>query len=82
MLVDDEEFCLSSMNSMLFNLGVDTNKRVDYCISGHEALDRLKEAYKKGVKYELILLDFNMPQMNGIELTYRIRQYLKSEYKL
>lgn len=41
MLVDDEEFCLSTMNSMLFNIGVDTKKRVDFCISGHEALKRL-----------------------------------------
>ena len=61
MLVDDEEFCLSTMNSMLFNLGVDTKKRVDICISALEASDRIKEAYKIGIKYDLILMDFNMP---------------------
>ena len=73
MLVDDEEFCLSTLNSILYNLGVDTKNRVDLCITGLEAFDRIKEAYKKGVKYGLIFTDFNMPVMNGIELTVKIR---------
>ena len=34
MLVDDEEFCLSSMKCILFKLGINTDYRVDFCITG------------------------------------------------
>ena len=73
MLVDDEEFCLSTFNSILYNIGVDTKNRVDFCITGLEAFDRVKEAYEKGIKYSIIFTDFSMPVMNGIELTIKIR---------
>ena len=76
MLVDDEEFCLSTLNSLLYNIGVDTEIRVDLCITGLEAFDRVKEAYQKGIKYGIIFTDFNMPVMNGIELTTKIRSLL------
>ena len=49
MLVDDEEFCLSTLNSILYNIGVDTKDRVDFCITGLEAFNRVKEAYEKGL---------------------------------
>lgn len=39
MVVDDEEFCLTTMKSILFNLGIDTENQVDFCITGLEALD-------------------------------------------
>ena len=81
-MVDDEEFCLSTLNSILFNIGVDTKNRVDFCITGQEAFNRVKKAYEKGIKYEIIFTDFNMPVMNGIELTIKIRQYLKKKLKL
>jgi hypothetical protein len=34
MVVDDEEFCIASMKSMLFSAGVDTEHQVDFCITG------------------------------------------------
>ena len=79
MVVDDEEFCLTTLKSVLFNFGIDTENRVDFCITGLEALDQLKKAYKEKVCYKLILTDFNMPVMNGIEATKHMRTYLKDE---
>ena len=73
MLVDDEEFCLSTLNQILYNIGIDTKNRVDFCITGLEALNRVKEVYEKGGKYQIIFTDFKMPVMNGIELTTKIR---------
>lgn len=34
MVVDDEEFCIETMRSMLDNAGVDTKYQVDFCING------------------------------------------------
>lgn len=39
MVVDDEEFCLTTLKFILFNVGIDTEKQVDFCITGLEALD-------------------------------------------
>ena len=36
--VDDEEFCIASLRTLLFKLGVDVDNKVDFCINGIEAL--------------------------------------------
>ena len=32
--IDDEEFCIASIGAMLFKLGIDINKQVDFGING------------------------------------------------
>lgn len=49
LVVDDEEFCLTMMKSMLFRNGIDVVNRVDFCINGQEGLNQIKEAQKVGV---------------------------------
>ena len=39
MVVDDEEFCLTTLKSILFNLGIDTENKVDFCLTGLEAYE-------------------------------------------
>jgi uncharacterized protein YrzB (UPF0473 family) len=39
LLIDDEEFCISSMRVMLFKLGQDVQNQVDYCMNGQEACE-------------------------------------------
>ena len=34
LLVDDEEFCISSLRAILFKLGLDIDKEVDFCMNG------------------------------------------------
>ena len=41
-MVDDEEFCLTVMRNLLFMQGIDTQTSVDFCMSGKEALDKIK----------------------------------------
>ena len=79
MVVDDEEFCLTTIQSLLFNNGIDTENRVDYCITGQEALEKLKNAYKQEHAYAIIFTDFNMPVMNGIESVGLMRKYLEKD---
>lgn len=51
MVIDDEEFCLTMMKSILFRVGIDVEHRVDFCITGLEALKQIKESQALGVKY-------------------------------
>ena len=81
MIVDDEEFCLSAFKVMLKKANIDINN-VDFCIDGFEALNMLKHSYQKGQKYKLILTDFNMPKLNGIDSCVKMRSYLNRTLQL
>ena len=39
MVVDDEEFCISSMRAILHSQGINVDYQVDYCINGKEAFN-------------------------------------------
>lgn len=41
---------------------------------GYKALEELQRAHDKGAPYDLILMDYHMPEMDGAELTQKIRQ--------
>ena len=78
MVVDDEEFCISALRSMLVKQGIN-QWQVDYCFDGLEAVRCVKKAYKTGMRYSIIFMDFNMPNLNGIEATKQILEYLPDE---
>ena len=82
LVVDDEEFCIASMKAIMGKLGIDVTYQVDFCITGFEALDLVKQTYRSGMSYKLILTDFNMPVMDGIQSTTKILEFLKNEQKL
>lgn len=73
LVIDDEEFCLTMMKQMLFKLEIDVDDRVDFCITGKEALDQFRFAAKNQINYQIVFTDFNMPVLNGIEMTKKIR---------
>jgi len=79
MVVDDEEFCQSSIKLMMKKAGLDVDTQVDFCIDGLEAFNKLKETYESGFSYSLIFTDFNMPVLDGIKATALMRQYLTNE---
>ena len=82
LVVDDEEFCLASMKAILFRAGIDIKLQTDFCITGREALDTIKSAYAHGFSYKIIFTDFNMPVMDGIQATKRIRAYFEQDLGL
>ena len=81
LVVDDEEFCQNAIKVLLERQDVDMSK-VEFCITGQEAVTKLREGYLKGHSYRLILTDFNMPIMTGIEATHNIRQFLSQEMRI
>ena len=74
--IDDEEFCIAALRALLFKLEVDVDSCVDFCINGQEALKMAELSKKHDFKYKVILTDFSMPVMDGLEATKRLREIL------
>ncbi|HWH95835.1 MAG TPA: response regulator [Baekduia sp.] len=68
MAVDDTETNRRVLEAYLGSWGM----RVTSCAEGQEALDALHRAADKGDPFDVAVLDFNMPRMDGVELARRI----------
>jgi signal transduction histidine kinase/CheY-like chemotaxis protein len=69
LVVDDDMNSCQSISQMLRQIGM----RSEWCTQGKEAIVRTKEAVRIGDRFEVYIIDWQMPDMNGIELTRRIR---------
>lgn len=70
LVVDNNEDLCRSASSALMEIGVSA----EWALSGQEALDMIAERHKNRTDYEIVLLDWKMPEMNGLETTKRIRE--------
>ncbi len=68
---DDTHTCLS-VSSMLREIGM----RPDWTNYGKEAVIRAKEALEQGDEFRVYIIDWLMPDMNGIETVRRIRKVI------
>jgi len=68
LVVDDNASAREGISQMLAYLGM----RVDACDSGEESIRRMRAAAAAGDPYHLVLLDWLMPDMDGIETSRRI----------
>lgn len=64
---DDEELCMSVMQSLK-----EINTDADYVTDGMSAVEKIKDAPEK---YDVVLVDWRMPEMNGVETAKKIREY-------
>lgn len=67
-IADDHQFILESIEILISTMP--DYEVVRICSNGAEVLKTLEE----NSDIEIVLSDFSMPEMNGIELTYQIRQ--------
>lgn len=68
---DDEELCLSVMNSLK-----EIGASAEYVNDGTVAVEKIKN---NPDKFDIILVDWLMPNMNGVETAKRIREYTSSK---
>ncbi len=66
---DDEEVCHNIVKAMS-KVGVET----DYSTDGETAVQMMRAAREAGRPYDLILLDWKMPNLNGLETARLIRK--------
>ncbi len=69
LIVDDNETNRTILNEQVTSWGMLGRQASD----GFRALDMLKEACCRGVPFDLAILDFMMPGMNGLELAKKIK---------
>ncbi|TRW94896.1 response regulator [Candidatus Methylobacter oryzae] len=69
LVVDDSMIAREMLSFMLSSLGF----VVESADSGAEALQRVHSRYEAGNAFDLVLMDWRMPDMNGIEAASRIK---------
>lgn len=75
-LVADDDFnTCSSVTKMLTVIGM----RPDWTTSGKEAVLRVQLAMEQGDEYAVYIIDWLMPDMNGVEVVRRIRRIIGVE---
>jgi CheY-like chemotaxis protein len=72
LVVDDEVFACESACDMLRSLSL----KADYALNGIEAVKKLEQAQKYSAEFSAVILDWHMPEMNGIETAKRIRSVI------
>ncbi len=70
-VVDDDEVSCEHAVMVLGLLGI----RADGFTTGEEALRAMRGAMEQGAPYRLMLTDFRMPGMNGLDLTRALRTF-------
>ena len=65
---DDEYVCKAVLKSML-----ETGVEVEYATCGATAAEMIRKAWEKGTPYDLLLLDWKMPELDGLETARLIR---------
>ena len=70
LVVDDDFNTCDSVSGMLQQIGM----RPDWTLSGKEAILRTKQSLNRNEKYSVYIIDWLLPDMNGIEVIRRIRK--------
>ncbi len=70
LVVDDDFDTCDSVSCMLGQIGM----RAEWTLSGKEAVLRTKQAVMRGDSYNVYVIDWLLPDMNGVEVARRIRK--------
>ncbi len=72
LLVDDDPLACDQAKLVMSQAGI----KADTAQSGTEALEMVKVSYARQEPYNLIIVDWQMPEMDGVETTRQIRSII------
>ena len=72
LIIDDEQLAREHAKSVLEEVGISS----DTCASGAEAIELIKLHHARRDDYNLIIVDWLMPEKDGIQVTREIREIL------
>ena len=75
LVVDDEKDVCIEVKELMSETGV----KVDYATSGQEALEILSKRQSGKTKYDIVLLDWKMPEMDGLETAKHMHDKIDSQ---
>ena len=75
LVVDDEEIAAEHARLVLDEAGI----KSDIAMNGRDAINMLEVAHTKQEHYNLVLLDWKMPEMDGLEVAKEIRNRYDKE---
>lgn len=71
LVADDERDICESVVCSMKNTGVE----IMYALGGETAVETARNAHEKGEDFDLYIIDWKMPDLNGIETARRIRTF-------
>lgn len=72
LVADDDQDCCIHTTLLLKNLGILSR----WVLTGTMCVEEILSAHKTGEDYDVCLIDWKMPDMDGIEATRRIREFV------
>ena len=72
LVVDDDELLCKTAMEALKSIGI----KAEWTLSGEKAIELVNQRHKKRDDYQIILLDWKLPGMNGIQVAKEIRRNL------
>ncbi len=75
LVVDDDELLCRTAIDTLKTIGINA----DWVLSGEKAIELVTQRHQKRDDYQIILLDWKLPGMNGIQVAKEIRRNLGDE---
>ena len=75
LVVDDDEFLCETATSTLKSIGINA----EWTLSGEKAIELINQRHKKKEDYQIILLDWKLPGMDGLQVAKEIRCNLGDE---
>lgn len=70
LIVDDEQQVCEQAAILLNKIKIGT----EWTLSGAEAVERVKKMHCEGQDFDICLVDWKMPDMDGVEVTRRVRR--------
>lgn len=70
LVADDDRECCESAAEILTEIGMDC----EWVLSGKEAVERTVSRHSEGRDFFAVILDWKMPEMDGVETTRQIRK--------